>query len=153
MTVLLKARQNYRVGRITITDKDIAELERLKDETGLGPQKLLARAGKAPAGLYPAIIYSWLARKTSSARSEHFEFVMTAYRSVTPVIEITDQRRARLQAELTRTGYQPKSLMNRLSPCPDDLTPGLITRWKIGQVRSARRDLWRFVMDGLEVIP
>lgn len=141
------------MGRIAITDKDIAELERLKEETGLGPQKLLARAGKAPAGLYPAIIYSWLARKTASARSEHYEFVLHAYHTVTPVIEITDQRRAKLEAELARTGYQPKSLMNRLSPCPYDLTPGLITRWKIGQVRSARRDLWRFVMDGLNDTP
>ncbi|MBR9826673.1 MAG: hypothetical protein GYB36_12880 [Alphaproteobacteria bacterium] len=141
------------MARVTLTDDIIGELERLKRETGLGPMKLLARSDNVPQGLNSAIINTWLNRKTESARADHLEFVLAAYRAVPPVIPITDELRAQLNEELARTGHTPTSLLNALRPYPKALNAALVSRWSTGRTVSAKGELWRFVMDGLKALP
>lgn len=141
------------MARVPITDDVIEELYRLKCETGLGPMKLLARAQNVPEGLNSAVINTWFNRKTTSAREVHLAFVLKAYREIVPIISITPEKCAALNAELTRTGYAPTALLNSLRPYPEGLSAALVSRWSTGRTVSARGDLWRFVMDGLEAIP
>ena len=118
----------------------------------MGTMKLLARSGQVPDGLDSAIINSWLNRKTTSARQDHLDYVLGALRSVDPVIEVTPEMRASLDAEFLRTGYEPSSLLNRLSPYPAKLNAALISRWRNGKTLSTRKTLWEFVVSGLKGI-
>ncbi len=141
------------MARIKLTDEVRSELLRLKAESGMGMMKLLARSGPVPEGLDSAIINSWLAGKTRSARKDHLDFVLGALRSIDPIIQITPEMRAALDAELSRTGYEPTPLLNRIGPCPAKLSPALVSRWRKGQTLSARKSLWTFVLDGLNGLP
>ncbi len=119
----------------------------------MGTMKLLARSGPAPDGLDSAIINTWLNRKTKSARKDHLEYVLSALHEIDPMIQITTEMRAELDAEFRRTGYEPSSLLNRLPPAPEKLTASLISRWRTGQTLSARKSCWDTVIDGLRDIP
>ncbi|OLF71413.1 hypothetical protein AWH62_12770 [Maricaulis sp. W15] len=140
------------MARVPITDDIHAELLRLKEQSGMGMMKLLARSGPVPEGLDSAIINTWLNRKTLTARADHLDFVLNALRAVDPIIQITPDMRAALDAELARTGYEPTSLLNRIGPHPVKVTPALISRWRKGQTLSARKSLWDFVIEGLASI-
>ena len=119
----------------------------------MGTMKLLARSGPAPDGLDSAIINTWLNRKTKSARKDHLDYVLNALREIDPIIKITPEMRAALEAEFSRTGYAPGSLLNRLSPCPSKLSAEMISRWRSGRTLSARKSLWDAVIGGLRGIP
>lgn len=140
------------MARVPITDDIHAELLRLKEQSGMGMMKLLARSGPVPEGLDSAIINTWLNRKTGTARKDHLDFVLAALRDTDPIIQITAQMRAELNAEFERTGYEPTSLLSRLRPHPGKLSATLISRWRRGQTLSARQDLWDFVIEGLASI-
>ena len=119
----------------------------------MGMMKLLVRSGPTPDGLDSAIINTWLNRKTRTARKDHLDYVLAALRDTDPIIKITVEMRAELNAEFERTGYEPTSLLNRLRPHPEKLSAALISRWRTGQTLSARQDLWDFVLSGLKAIP
>ena len=141
------------MARVPITDDIHAELLRLKKQSGMGMMKLLARSGPVPEGLDSAIINTWLNRKTTTARRDHLDYVLTALRGVDPVIQITPGMRDALEAELSRTGYQPRALLNRIRPHPAKLSAAMISRWRSGRTVSARKSLWDAVISGLSAIP
>jgi len=68
-------------------------------------------------------------------------------------IPVTPQIRKHLNDERERTGYNWKSLLNYLSPCPKGLTPNRISGWATGNLRSASGEHLFFVLDGLERLP
>ncbi|WP_138511613.1 hypothetical protein [Maricaulis alexandrii] len=141
------------MARVPITDDIHAELLRLKEQSGMGMMKLLARSGPVPEGLDSAIINTWLNRKTKTARRDHLDYVLTALRGVDPVIQITPDMRDALEAELIRTGYEPGALINRIRPHPEKLSAAMISRWRSGRTVSARKSLWDAVISGLSAIP
>jgi len=68
-------------------------------------------------------------------------------------IPVTPQIRKHLNDERERTGYNWKSLLNYLSPCPKGLTPNRISGWATGNLGSASGEHLFFVLDGLERLP
>ncbi|MEO1324434.1 MAG: hypothetical protein AAFV59_15655 [Pseudomonadota bacterium] len=62
--------------RVELSAAIIAELQGLRDQSGIGAWALLSpRPNEVPEGLHPATIQQWLDGKVKSARRDHLEFV------------------------------------------------------------------------------
>lgn len=68
---------------VVITEQLWELLSSLRDESGLGPKSLLAKAESIPDGLNAGLVAGWLSRTTKTARLDHWDFVLGQYRSST----------------------------------------------------------------------
>ncbi|NVD26788.1 hypothetical protein HUO14_02570 [Parasphingorhabdus flavimaris] len=141
--------------RIEITEEIRAHLKAEQERTGAGIQRLFRGTNDVrPEGLKSSsIVHNWLNGTHKSARKEHVDWVVAAYRNFgTPKaqssrITITDELREQLVAESQRTGLGAVSLMRhaRLS-APASLNPTKIHTWLAGTTKTANREEWEFVL-------
>ncbi|WP_421787179.1 hypothetical protein [Hyphobacterium sp.] len=141
------------MARITLTDDVIGELERLKRETGLGPQALLRGRADIPKGLTASAIDGWLRGTTHRASEIHLEYALNLWRSVTPRVKITREHIAAIKGHSARTGVAWRALISLIDPLPDGLNGYAISQWVNGHVRSARQDHMDAVLKTLESLP
>lgn len=96
-------------------------------------------------------VLDWLKRQPSKEDVDPLHALSSP--SASSRVALTAEIRNHLKAERARTGYGWRALLNRLAPCPEGLTPGLLSRWAGGGARSAKRDELTFILEGLKSIP
>lgn len=151
---------------VEITPAFLSALLQEKERTGYGAIRLLRDTPGKPDGLTKHMVEAWLAGGTRSARTDHVEFVLQAWRSKgtrkTPkrprrnlatnsdYVILLPKDREYLLAQKNRTGRGTHSLLATAPDVPDGLTPRVIQGWLDGRCRKARkahlayvRKLWR----------
>lgn len=139
--------------RTIITDAIREELNRLNKRTNIGPPRLLKGCKDRPKGLNSTIIYHWMSGKTTSATSAYLDWVLEAWRNTEPLEPFTETDIAKLNHELSRTGYAPQSLLRRLSPVPDGLTPKTLHQLRYGLLQKLPASQKAFLFEGLVGLP
>lgn len=138
------------MSRVLITDAIREELNDLHQRTEVGPQRLLKGKADRPTGLSSTTIYHWMEGKTKTASQEHLDFVLKAWRKTSPLSAFTGDDLKRLDQELKRTGYTQTSLLRRLSPVPDGLTPDILHRLCSKRLKKLPADHKAFLFEGLK---
>tara|TARA_R110002110_G_scaffold67928_8_gene184408 strand:- start:2122 stop:2589 length:468 start_codon:yes stop_codon:yes gene_type:complete len=141
--------------RIEITEEIRAHLKAEQERTGAGIQRLFRGTNDVrPEGLKSSsIVHNWLNGTHKSARKDHVDWVVAAYRNFgTPKaqssrITITDELRDQLVAEFERTGLGAVKLMRHArDSAPSSLNPIKIQCWMDGRTKTANFKEWNFVM-------
>ena len=164
--------------RTKLTKTIIDTLASERERTGVTYAQLLKRSERAPHDLSERHIYIWL-NKSKTARSDHLQFVLDSYkalptlpvadpsvralkpnlgqtptkRALSPFVEITDDMRAAMQSELTRSGIRQTSLKAAISPDFDQISLQMLRGWINGSITKARREYWDYVMKLLRQFP
>lgn len=147
--------RNLGPGRITVTDAMKAELRYLKDATGVGPHRLM-RLGPEPKpqGLRTHTIQTWLNGLASTARSDHWQYVLDAWASMPRRLVITDEMRVQLQALRTNSGLGATRLLRLApNPIPSGLKPSTVNGWLSGAAKTVRTDHWQYILDVWQSLP
>lgn len=139
--------------RTHIDEMTFQKLKQLRNDTGVGPNRLLAGRKDIPAGLRSDIIRTWLNGAAKSARADHLEYVLALWEGADPCIPLSEDMRADLKREMERTGYKGKSLLNALAPVPEGLRPLDLNLWITGRVDKVRRSHLDFIREGLRSLP
>lgn len=107
------------------------ELQLHHKRTGVGPAALLSgeRQGM-PEGLNSALINNWLRGKADSLRADHYEWVISKWRTLADkddaFVKLTPEIRERMKSEKQRTGVPETKLFERCPDVPHRLTPNLL---------------------------
>lgn len=139
--------------RVSITKDIVEELQRLQEQSGVGPGALLRGQKDVPPRLNSGTIFGWKQQTVKTARRDHLEWVMRRWREVTPVVPVTPELIKEIEAQLKRTGIAPRALIARIDPSLDKLRPELVTRWVKGTTKSARQDHLDAVLGALRAAP
>jgi hypothetical protein len=155
--------------RIVITEEMRQTLIRERERTGATIRFRVRRDPNLPSGLTPALISNWLNGRIRSARPDHWEFVMSWWRSLPDALPghapkrrsddrdgyapIPETTLAALRAERTRTGIGPVRLFGRMKVRPDGLNDSMIRAWLAGQTKSARPEHVAFVLEAWRALP
>lgn len=124
--------------------------------TGVGAVKLLQVADGAPADLTYLTVQAWVDGAAKQAREENLEFALSAWRSLpdTDWVSITDEIRAELKAEGTRTGKSPSALFRGLRPSEiGGLNASIVKNWIAGGTKTAKRKHLDFVLARWRALP
>ncbi|WP_416877417.1 hypothetical protein [Litorimonas sp.] len=141
------------MSRITLTVDMIDRLNAMFDRKGIGAVHLLNQAKKRPDKLTSSYIHNWRSGAVKSARKDHWEFVINALQSYEPRQPISQEKIDALKAEIKRTGYGNKALLNYLSPIPSDLTPMRLCKLLNGHLKYFDDDQYDMIMKGLRGLP
>lgn len=141
------------MSRIPITDEIRGELNVLHKKTNVGPQRLLKGKADRPKGLNSTTIYHWMDGTHATAKQSHMEWVLREWRSQTQLEPITQADLELFDKELKRTGFTPTSLLNRLSPVPDGLTPDILHRIRSKRLKKLDKAHKQFLFEGLKNLP
>ena len=125
----------------------------LREQTGIGPMRLLKGRADVPAGLDSAIIQSWLAGKTTSARDGHYDYVLALWERASPRKRLTDDDRAALRSEIERTGVHAKGILAQMPPGKAGIKPIMISRWLSGELQTAEADQWKALLSAYQALP
>lgn len=151
---------------VEITPAVLQALQQEKDRTGLGAIRLLRGVPERPDGLTHNMVQAWLDGATRTARKDHLEFALEAWRSRrsrkrpkrpkrnlatdSDYVILLPKDREYLHAQKDRTGRGTHSLLANMPDVPDGLTPRVIEGWLDWRCRTARKDhlayvrkLWR----------
>jgi len=126
------------MSRIPITDEVMQKLLRLRRETGVSSRRLLRGQDDKPTGLNSSIIDQWLAGNVKSAKPDHIAFVLSAWKKVDPVLEITDQIRGRINDEFDRTNLQVTAFLKAV-PTGQYLTADKISKIRNGGYKEIQK--------------
>jgi len=121
--------------RIPITEDIINTLTAHKERTGCASIALMKYAcDRAPDGLKPILIDSWLAKRIKSARKDHVEYVLQLWVSLedNKTVAIDDTVRAKLTSERDRTGIQVTSLLKGRKDVPRGLRTSVASKYISG---------------------
>lgn len=125
----------------------------LREQTGIGPMRLLKGRADVPVGLDSAIIQSWLAGKTTSAREGHYEYVLALWERASPRKRLTDDDRAALRSEIERTGLAAKAILAQMASENTKIKPVMISRWLSGELQTADVDQWKALLAAYQRLP
>lgn len=139
--------------RVPITDAIREELNDLHQKTSVGPQRLLKGKSDRPKGLSSTTIYHWIEGKTVTAEQDHLNYVLREWRKTEPLEAFTEADLMKLDQELKRTGYAPASLLRRLSPVPNGLTPDSLHLVRSKRLKKLPASHIAFLFEGLEKLP
>ena len=136
-------------------------LKARKRETGLGPQALLkwaeANGEPIPDDLTVAKANNWLSGRARYARRHHLDWVHAIYnkagRPVGERVTLTPEHRSALEAERARTGVSQAALLARAADVPEELSAPLISSWINGYAKTARADLYAYVLAQWRKLP
>ncbi|MFS2318901.1 hypothetical protein RMQ97_13270 [Maricaulis sp. D1M11] len=139
--------------RIQITKDIVDELNRLQEQSGVGPGALLRGQKDTPPGLNSGTIFGWKRHTVKTAKRNQLEWVMKRWREVTPVVPMTPKLIKEIEDHLKRTGIAPRALIARIDPPLDKLRSELVTRWVKGTTKTARQDHLDAVLNELRAAP
>ncbi|NHK29398.1 hypothetical protein FF098_015895 [Parvularcula flava] len=152
-TEVTQDRPTRRETRITLTEAHRAKLKKMKEETGIGPMRLLRQREDVPAGLNSAIIQRWISGGTETAKPEHLEYVLSTWQQASPDIVLSETHIERLLSESARTGVGWTSLLAHMKDKPRQLRANTLSRWTSGRNETVRREIWTAVMDTFASLP
>lgn len=155
--------------RIALSQNQVDDLRSEMIRTGVGATAIMRLLKPVPDGLTGPMISSWI-NQGITARLDHFNAVRDALRALPDAatgqrtktvssqsptrISLTQDRLRTLQDQIERTGMPLKTFLrlNKASR-PVGLTYAVATNWLRGQIKTARRDYFAFVMEGYEQFP
>lgn len=137
--------------KIILTDNHRAQLEAEITRTGKGSAAILKlKEGHIPERIEQSMIENWRTGNSKSAEPDHWNKLMDAYKTLPTVkkkIKLTDEHRAELEAEITRTGMGAKAIIASMGDrAPESLTESNIVSWRKGEVTTANPDNWQATM-------
>lgn len=140
---------------LPLTAEMIARLRVEKDRTGVGAIRLLEGAPDIPPGLTYHMIGNWLGGENMTVEAEHFNYALTRWAAL-PMkqrIPLTPEMIARLEAEKTRTGRGPSSLLWNAKDKPPGLTSSTIMAWLKGTIRRVDQEHFDYVLARWSALP
>lgn len=136
--------------RITLDARHREALRRYRDMRLLPGAVLGGSHDDRPDGLSAAVISGWLSGRTSRAREDHLNWVLTRCATMAVStgrrVPVTEEHRNALKAEAARTGLGQTDLLRIAGNVPDGLTAGMISQWVSGNVATARKDHLEWVL-------
>ncbi|RIJ31055.1 hypothetical protein [Henriciella algicola] len=136
-----------------LNDEIRKQLRSLHEASGVGPQRLLNGKVDRPRGLNSTRIYHWMDGTAKTAWTEHLNWVLANWQAEEPLEPFTQADNERLDRELKRTGYTQTTLLNRLSPVPEGLTPDILHRLKSRRLHKLPSAHKKFLFKGLSALP
>lgn len=112
------------------------------------------KRGQYPDGLTGSMIDKWRTGTIRSAKPDHLEWVLVAYRDWSPALPskirkiiITDERHELLMREVKRTKLGAVAILRHApKPLPKGLNHQKVQRWISGYTKSARKVHWTYVL-------
>ena len=156
--------------RIALTAAHCAALGAEKLRTGVDVTPLFKSIESPPRGLKPHIIHQWLSGKTGTARQDHYEAVLAAWRSLPDILQLdgkalgigpvemqagrivlNDRIRDRLHSLQNASGKGPTALLQwvvsqGMNP-PEGLKASTIAQWLNGTAKTAAPEELRLVIE------
>jgi len=141
------------MARIVLTAEIRETLNTVHQDTGVGPQRLLKGKPDKPRGLNSTTIYHWMDGTLETAKQEHLDWVLNEWRETRPLIPFTPEDVNLFKQELERTGYTQTSLLRRLSPVPESLTPDVLHRLCSKRLENIDKEHKEFLFENLAKLP
>lgn len=141
-----------RNGYIPFTEDMIKELKEQSKRTGVGAYKVLKGVKVADRmGISPHRIAGWINNPPASVGKRHYNFILERWKSLPDhgMLEITDDMREKLAAELERTQVSVKTMLMGAGSKADGLTPITVTKIKTGRLMYVKKSHWDFLMSEL----
>lgn len=126
-----------------ITEELRRKLRALREATYVAPAQLLRQSANIPAGLSAKTITNWMNGTVATARGDHLQFVLDAYRALPhyTFVDITTNERQLLQQLREQSGVGPSALLRgQRDVMPDGLSGRLIKSWLDGRTTRVRKD-------------
>lgn len=141
--------------RASISDETLAKIRYEIDRSGIGVMRLLRGAQDRPDGLTVQIIDSWLHGRVRSASPDHVTYVINRWAALPTnrLIPLTPEMAEALEAELTRTGMGPVTILKRAVAIPVGLTWQVILSWVNQSTRTVSELHWTDVTRRLSEMP
>lgn len=136
-------------GILHITDDMRAALCDLRDETGIGAQKLLSGNKEKPRGLTPGMINNWLTGGVVTASQEHYEFVLNEWKNLkegnlfAPLISDEVWQKLSYYKE---HGLLPGYIFRDTSDTPEGLSVSMVSAWASRSIARARKEHIDYVL-------
>lgn len=135
--------------RVKITDAVRDELNTLRKNTGIGPQRLLRGRKDKPRGIDSSTVNNWLSGRTDTANEEHLSYILKVWQTVDPIIDISDEMLANLKALFDATGMTQIGFL-RISP---NLQPvvsrNFLNRLINGTRKTVPKSVWEALISNL----
>ena len=137
-----------------------------KDRTGIGGEALLNYADEdIPSGLKNTTIKGWMRGQSRTANETHYDFVMQLYSTLTPEkiyrrrylekdghVELTKEIISTLKALKRDSGISTMRLLKGRKDIPKGLTSAIINRWISGDMKTARKGHFDYVVKAWQEI-
>lgn len=141
--------------RVAITQDIIQRLDKEIKRTGMSPRVFFQhKCQNPPEGLRAHTIDNWLSGRTAYTEKHILDYVMTQYENSpneTIVLNLTDDRLEELGTALTQANRTPAQIVRLAGQnAPKGLNAELISKWKRGKVKTAKRIQWDFVINFCE---
>jgi len=141
------------MARIPLTPEIIAQLNALKEQTGVGVCKLLAGRKDMPRGLSSTTISFWLSGKVKTARQTHLDYVLKEWPKVDKIIPLTPKMRKSIKDGLIKSGISARGLLRILASEGLELDSNIYYFWVTGRVKTIHADIYNAIMAELDVLP
>lgn len=124
---------------------EIAEMRRLKEETGFGFSALLSgQREEMPEGLRADIIKGWFENTRVKARRDHLDYVLARWRSLRDDgrvrLAILPDHIDELRGHIERTGVSIKQLLENADDVPGRLSLPMLRSWFTESPPHARQE-------------
>ena len=126
---------------------EIAEMRRLKEETGFGFSALLSgQREEMPEGLRADIIKGWFENTRVKARRDHLDYVLARWRSLRDDgrvrLAILPDHIDELRGHIERTGVSIKQLLANADDVPGGLSLPMLRSWFTESPPMLARNIW-----------
>ena len=135
--------------RVKITPAIRDQLNTLRETTGVGPQRLLRGRRDKPRGISSATIYSWLHGRSETAIEEHLSYVLDAWQSVDPIIEVTDAMVAELKAQFDQAGMTQLGFLKISANVNSVVSRNFLSRLINGTRKTVPKSVWEALISSL----
>lgn len=134
---------------ITNEMRDMLNTEMMRTQVGA---KRLLQAPGAPEGLKVGTISGWQRSPGRPTEKAHWDWVIGTLRELPASVFITDEMRALLNGEATRTQVGTINLL-KTPDAPEGLTINAIQSWRNGIAKSARKSHWDWAIARYSTLP
>lgn len=137
--------------RVEITKSILEKLDEEIARTGMSPRIFYKHVCKHPPECLKAhTIENWLAGRSTHTAKHLLDYVLERYQSSPDeavTLRLTDERVSELETALTEANRTPAQIVRLAGQdAPKGLNAELISKWKHGKVKTAKRIQWDFVL-------
>jgi len=141
--------------RVAITQDIIQRLEAEIKRTGMSPRVFFQhKCQNPPKDLKAHTIDNWLSGRAGHMEKHILDYVLTGYETSpneAVTLNLTEERLAELEAALMCVNRTPAQLVRLAgNSAPKGLNAELISKWRRGKVKTAKRIQWDFVINFCE---
>lgn len=141
------------MARIKIPHSTLNRLRKLREETGVGPMRLLRGRNDVPKGLNSGRVSGWLSGCRKRADEAHLNYILEIWPKTDPMLNITPKMVDVLNEELSRTSVSLTTIAKAIAQHPHRLSANSLSKLRKGQGKIIRKSLWEAILTFLAAHP